>query len=39
MRAFFHNLRQFAETIRIGLCKMNEIQFNAPWAPRRSRCH
>ena len=25
-------------TILLGLCKQNEIEFAAPWAPRRSRC-
>ena len=31
MRSFFHNLL-------IGFCRLTEIQFSAPWAPRRSRC-
>jgi hypothetical protein len=31
-------LHQLAETIRIGLCKLNEIQFSAPWNPRRHGC-
>jgi hypothetical protein len=31
----FRNVRQ---TILLGLCKLNEIQFAAPWAPRRNRC-
>jgi hypothetical protein len=39
MRTFFHRLRQLAETIRIGLCRQNELDFSAPWAPRRQRCN
>jgi hypothetical protein len=38
MRRFFQPLRQLAETMRIGFCRLNEIQFSAPWAPQRSRC-
>jgi len=30
--------RDVKQTILVGLCKLNEIQFDAPWAPRRSRC-
>ena len=26
------------QTILFALCKLNEIQFDAPWAPRRGRC-
>ena len=26
------------EELRLGLCKLNEIQFSAPWRPRRTRC-
>ena len=29
---------QVLEEIRLGLCKLNEIQFSAPWRPRRTRC-
>ena len=25
-------------TIRLPLCKLNEIQFSAPWNPRRRAC-
>ena len=31
-------LRRAKDTILFALCKLNEIQFAAPWAPRRSRC-
>jgi hypothetical protein len=31
-------LRRLAETIRISLCKLNEIEFAAPWNPRRPTC-
>ena len=30
--------RDVRRTITLGLCKLNEIQFEAPWAPRRNRC-
>jgi hypothetical protein len=33
--AAFRDARQ---TILFALCKLNEIQFNAPWQPRRGRC-
>ena len=29
---------QALEEIRVGLCRLNELQFSAPWRPRRSRC-
>ena len=29
---------QALEELRLGLCKLNEIQFSAPWRPRRTRC-
>lgn len=38
MRNFFHSLRRFAETIRFGFCRLNEIQYSAPWNTSRSRC-
>jgi len=31
-------VRRAQATILFALCKLNEIQFDAPWAPRRSRC-
>ncbi len=31
-------LQRFAETIRVALCKQNEIEFSAPWNPRTPRC-
>lgn len=30
--------RRLAETIRVSLCKLNEIEFAAPWNPRRPTC-
>jgi hypothetical protein len=38
MRSLFANLRRLAATIRVALCKQNEIQFSAPWNSRRSSC-
>ena len=38
MRGFFEKLRHLAADIRLAMCKLNELQFSAPWAPRRSRC-
>ena len=38
MRSFIAALRQFGETLLFSLCKLNEIQFSAPWAPTRGRC-
>jgi hypothetical protein len=31
-------LRHLGETVRVALCKQNEIEFSAPWNPRRPRC-
>jgi hypothetical protein len=38
MQNLFNSLRRLGETINFALCRLNEIQFSAPWAPRRSRC-
>lgn len=38
MRSLLANLRRLAATIRVALCKQNEIEFSAPWNPRRSPC-
>jgi hypothetical protein len=38
MRSFFHSLRRLAADLRLAMCKLNEIQFDAPWAPRGTRC-
>jgi hypothetical protein len=32
------SLRALGEAIRLGLCKANEIQFSAPWNPKRTFC-
>ena len=37
-RGFLAALRRLAEAIRVALCKQNEVQFRAPWNPRRSPC-
>ena len=26
------------EELRVGLCRLNAIQFSAPWRPRQTRC-
>ena len=31
-------LRRLGRTIAFSLCKLNEIQFSAPWNPARPRC-
>jgi hypothetical protein len=31
-------LRRLGATINFSLCKLNEIQFSAPWNPARPRC-
>jgi len=31
-------LRRLAADFRLGMCRLNEIQFSAPWAPQRTRC-
>jgi hypothetical protein len=38
IRQLISAYRDLKQTILLGLCKLNEIQFAAPWAPRRSRC-
>lgn len=30
--------RRLREEIRVAMCKLNEIQFSAPWNPRRPTC-
>jgi hypothetical protein len=32
------SLRSFLEAVRVSLCKLNEIQFSAPWHPERRGC-
>jgi len=31
-------IRQFIETLRVSMCKLHEIQFDAPWNPRVGGC-
>jgi len=31
-------LRRVAAGIELSLCKLNEIQFSAPWNPKPGRC-
>jgi hypothetical protein len=38
MHSFLQTLRRITADFRLAMCRMNEIQFDAPWAPRRSRC-
>ena len=38
MRTITTALRQLGATIAFSLCKLNEIQFSAPWNPARPRC-
>ena len=38
MTDFFHTLRRLAAAFGYAMCRMNEIQFSAPWAKQRSRC-
>ena len=38
MTGLLNTLRRLAADFRLAMCKMNEIQFSAPWAPRHSRC-
>jgi hypothetical protein len=38
MRNFFNSLRRFAGKIHYGFCRLTELQYEAPWTSRRSRC-
>lgn len=38
MRSFVRVLRRIAADVRLAMCRLNEIQFDAPWAPRRPPC-
>ena len=38
MRTILTALRHLGATIAFSLCKLNEIQFSAPWNPARSPC-
>ena len=38
MRNFIATLHAFGETLLFSLCKLNEIQFSAPWDSARTRC-
>jgi hypothetical protein len=31
-------LKRARQALLLALCKLNEIQFEAPWAPRRNGC-
>ena len=39
MRSFFTSLRHLSAEIRLAMCKLNEMNFSAPWAPQRTRCN
>ena len=38
MRNVITALRHLGATIAFSLCKLNEIQFSAPWNPAAPRC-
>lgn len=38
MHRIANALRRLGRTIALSLCKLNEIQFSAPWNPARPRC-
>ena len=38
MQNLFKSLRRLGQTINLALCRLNEIQFSAPWNPQRSNC-
>jgi len=38
MRNIIRVLRRLGEAIVFPLCKLNEIQFSAPWDPTPPRC-
>jgi hypothetical protein len=38
MRNLIATLHQLRETLLFSLCKLNEIQFSAPWEPAQPRC-
>ena len=31
-------LRNLVRTVSLAMCKLNQIQFDAPWNPRRRGC-
>jgi hypothetical protein len=39
MQTLFNSLRRLGQTINLAFCRLTEIQFEAPWAPQRSRCN
>ena len=38
MKTLLNTFRRLAADFRLAMCRLTEIQFSAPWAPRRSRC-
>ena len=38
MRSFFTTLRRLGADFQLAMCKMNEIQFSAPWNARAGGC-
>jgi hypothetical protein len=38
IRTIIGAVRRAGTSLLFALCKLNEIQFSAPWEPRRSRC-
>ena len=37
-RGLVARFAQALEELRIGLCRLNQIQFSAPWRPDRRSC-
>jgi hypothetical protein len=31
-------IRNFLDTVSLAMCKLNQIQFSAPWNPERRGC-
>jgi hypothetical protein len=38
MKNLFNAFRRLAADFRLAMCRLNEIQFDAPWNQQRSRC-
>jgi hypothetical protein len=38
MKKILHTLRRLAADFQLAMCRLNEIQFSAPWNSTRSRC-
>jgi hypothetical protein len=38
MNRLINALRRLGATLNLSMCKLNEIQFSAPWNPASPRC-